>query len=340
VSRLVVDTPEGSHTEHYGFAGDDAALVVELAVATDESSVAHVLDPSSGEVVDRFPGIHGLLPTTDPDVVIAVFDEDGTIGRYDVAQHASIGPRVDPGFEIDGFWMNGEHLLVRGQLEDGQYRLQGVDLDTGTLVDPVVDLPGGPNPNPLNVVTVDDVMYTIEIESSGFHIERRDARSGEVLGESTPGYRDLASDGHTVVVITVNGQIFEADPVSLEPIGLPFPGTTGAASDLAISDDGRLLMIRGDDETLRFYDVATRTPIGDPIDLDRYFMESEARLRPDGLQAAALTGQGIVVWDLDPELWMQAACDVAGRNLTHAEWDQYIGDLAPYRHTCPSHASA
>ena len=60
-----------------------------------------------------------------------------------------------------------------------------------------------------------------------------------------------------------------------------------------------------------------------------------AVLRSDGMQAAADTGQGIVVWDLDPAHWVDAACRLAGRNLTHAEWDQYIGDLAPYQTNLP-----
>ena len=71
---------------------------------------------------------------------------------------------------------------------------------------------------------------------------------------------------------------------------------------------------------------------------------TSARLEPiwagaafssNGTELAVDTEQGIVVWDLDPDHWVDAACDVAGRNLTHAEWDQYIGDLAPYRATCP-----
>lgn len=49
------------------------------------------------------------------------------------------------------------------------------------------------------------------------------------------------------------------------------------------------------------------------------------------------TENGIVVWDLDPEHWVEPACAIAGRNLTRAEWDQYIGDLAPYRATCPEY---
>ena len=41
------------------------------------------------------------------------------------------------------------------------------------------------------------------------------------------------------------------------------------------------------------------------------------------------------IWDLDPEHWAEAACNVAGRNLTRQEWAATIGDLAPYRLTCP-----
>ena len=58
-------------------------------------------------------------------------------------------------------------------------------------------------------------------------------------------------------------------------------------------------------------------------------------IRPDGLEAAVTTDQGVVVWDLDPAHWVQGACALAGRNLTRAEWDQYIGDLASYHQTCP-----
>ena len=55
------------------------------------------------------------------------------------------------------------------------------------------------------------------------------------------------------------------------------------------------------------------------------------------MAAAAVVGGGIVSWDLDPAKWETAACRLAGRNLTQAEWDQYIGDLAPYTTTCPDH---
>jgi hypothetical protein len=65
-----------------------------------------------------------------------------------------------------------------------------------------------------------------------------------------------------------------------------------------------------------------------------------ATLRPDGLAAAAVTDQGIVVWDLDPAHWAEEACELAGRNMTREEWDRYLGDLANYRATCDQYPAA
>ncbi len=58
-------------------------------------------------------------------------------------------------------------------------------------------------------------------------------------------------------------------------------------------------------------------------------------MRSDGLEMAAASDHGIVVWDLDPNHWVTAACEVAGRNLTREEWDHYLGVLCSYRATCP-----
>lgn len=57
--------------------------------------------------------------------------------------------------------------------------------------------------------------------------------------------------------------------------------------------------------------------------------------RPDGksLISTYLGVVPIIIWDLDPESWIQKACQIAGRNLTQEEWAQYFPDEA-YRKTC------
>ena len=87
---------------------------------------------------------------------------------------------------------------------------------------------------------------------------------------------------------------------------------------------------------MRIYDVATRTLLGEPIVHESGPDLGWGAIRPDGCSRSAVdTADGIVVWDLDPAHWVEAVCESAGRNLTQAEWDEYVGDLATSRSTCP-----
>ena len=84
------------------------------------------------------------------------------------------------------------------------------------------------------------------------------------------------------------------------------------------------------------YDVATGVRIGQPIVIP----DDESNLLAFSIDGTTLAiggraDAGIKVWDLDPEHWVDAACQVAGRNLTRQEWETNIGDLAEYRPTCP-----
>jgi hypothetical protein len=44
----------------------------------------------------------------------------------------------------------------------------------------------------------------------------------------------------------------------------------------------------------------------------------------------------IVLWDVDMDSWQSRACRRANRNLTQAEWGEFIGPDIPYRRTCPN----
>ncbi len=56
-----------------------------------------------------------------------------------------------------------------------------------------------------------------------------------------------------------------------------------------------------------------------------------------GLPAAGSGGQqgDMYQWATTPAIWQQRACELAKRNLTHAEWEQFltVGGEA-YRKTC------
>jgi len=45
----------------------------------------------------------------------------------------------------------------------------------------------------------------------------------------------------------------------------------------------------------------------------------------------------VLEWSLDPEVMADAACVMAGRNLTPVEWSTYLGDDHPYTLICPDY---
>jgi WD40 repeat protein len=106
-------------------------------------------------------------------------------------------------------------------------------------------------------------------------------------------------------------------------------------SFVTYDDDGRFLVVTGGDGTMALYDVERRQRMGDPIDVGTVMVD----LRPDGLEiaVASVDHPGVTLWSLDPETLIDAACRIAGRNLSSTEWDTYVGGLAPYHATCPEY---
>jgi hypothetical protein len=60
-------------------------------------------------------------------------------------------------------------------------------------------------------------------------------------------------------------------------------------------------------------------------------------LRPVGNAVAVNGRDGVAIWNIEPDHLADAACHLAGRNLTHAEWDAHLSDLGAYRATCPDY---
>ena len=161
--------------------------------------------------------------------------------------------------------------------------------------------------------------------------------TGEPVGPTVPraGNARFSPDGSLLVAAAFNGTLAFYDGATLEPSGPPVvTGSRSWAGSLAFSDDGRTLATVALDSSARLFDVEAREQIGTAFDAG---IDTAAVLRPDGF-ALALdppVGQwtGAVAWDLDLEVWRKAACLEVGRNMTEAEWEQYIG--GPYRATCP-----
>jgi WD40 repeat protein len=81
------------------------------------------------------------------------------------------------------------------------------------------------------------------------------------------------------------------------------------------------------------WDVATRRQIGRPLAghtadaIGVTFVD-----HGDTLITSSADGS-LIFWDLRPSSWEAKACALAGRNLTRAEWGQFVG--GDYHRTCP-----
>jgi WD40 repeat protein len=167
-------------------------------------------------------------------------------------------------------------------------------------------------------------------------VEVFDSATGVQLG-AIPG-DDLRATFITVgdqfFVASLSGELVQYDLDTLEPIQ-SFGGSRGAIQELYRTTDGSTIAVRGGDGVVTLVDVASGVQVGPAFTMtpdDQLY----ASLAIDG---STLTYGGglhsaIRVVDLDPETWIDAACRIAGRNLTAAEWATYVGDLAEHRPTC------
>jgi WD40 repeat protein len=127
----------------------------------------------------------------------------------------------------------------------------------------------------------------------------------------------------------------------------PMETTTGPTPAVALSPDATRVASTTFFGPSRLWDVATGLPIGeelvppgeppDPTQTWQHLIAAGLSFNADGTMFASGSAKGVAtVWIVDPVQWRTIACDVAGRNLTRAEWRQFLPADAGYRATCPA----
>ena len=89
------------------------------------------------------------------------------------------------------------------------------------------------------------------------------------------------------------------------------------------------------DDSIRLWDIASRRQVGPPLPGPQCGQcLNTAEFDPSGTHLLALYANGTgLVWDIDPELWKERACVVAGRTLTLDEWRELLPDRS-YEPAC------
>jgi WD40 repeat protein len=104
-----------------------------------------------------------------------------------------------------------------------------------------------------------------------------------------------------------------------------------SANSVAFSPDGKYVVSSGD-TTARVWEAATGKEVARMTHDD--FVRSVA-FSPDGKYVVSGSYDSTVrVWEWQSSDLITNACTHMPRNLTRAEWKQYIGDALPYQAVC------
>ena len=141
----------------------------------------------------------------------------------------------------------------------------------------------------------------------------------------------FSRDGRILATSGPNDKILLWDARSGRSLGKPLSGPAGAFP-VAFNPSGTFLATEAADGGVLLWDVDSHTQIGTHLQPPASGL---ALFSPDGTHLAILseTGQGYV-WDVDPAHWEVRACQVAGRNLSRSEWNEFLPDR-PYQRVCP-----
>ncbi|MFI5043811.1 MAG: WD40 repeat domain-containing protein, partial [Acidimicrobiales bacterium] len=338
VSRLVPGSPSAG-----GFFSPDGATLVTVDNADQVFLYrADDLTPLATLSVDG-PGARrhliGATPVAfSPDGhTLAVGDRRGRVRLFDTEAGRALGPPITiysvPIVSL-GFSPDGRLLVVMSNVTPAN-GAHVVDIAARSVqaLEPAVPFALGPAFTP-------DGSELVLTSLSGAQAFRFPVSDGEVgVGspidalQGTVASASYSPDGSRLAVGTANGTLEFLDAETLEPVGAPISVSPTLIAGTAFSADGSLAIVVDLDGSQRLVDVRDGTPLGEAISGNGVGLGLSG-FAPDGSVVVLPDPAGSVLLDLDGGHWRDAACELAGRQLTRAEWDQYLPSAGGYEPSC------
>jgi WD40 repeat protein/DNA-binding SARP family transcriptional activator/energy-coupling factor transporter ATP-binding protein EcfA2 len=122
------------------------------------------------------------------------------------------------------------------------------------------------------------------------------------------------------------------DPATGRQLSPTLAGQNGLVLSASFDRTGTRMLTTSTDGKLRLWDIASGKLVGYP--LPGTGSGGWGTFLPNGKEVIAVFGSGTgVVWNVDPPAWKAQACRVAHRNLTRAEWKDFLPRRG-YRPVC------
>jgi WD40 repeat protein len=292
-------------------------------------------DPRGTRIVGH-PGTYiGSVAFSPDGKLLASGHSDGSVFVWDVATRQPLGePLLGHTGRVNGVIFSPDGTILASDGQDGTIILWDV-----ATHQPLGEPLAGHTSQVFEVKFSPDGKLLASAGEDGLIIFW-DVATRRQLGEPLIGTADqvnsiaFSPDGATLAASNSDGTVVFWDVATRQTKGAPLISRTDDINSIAFSPDGTILAAGTDKGNIVLWNVATRSWLGQPLQGFADSVDSVA-FSPDGATVAAGTlDASVILWDIDIASWHERACEIANRNLTEAEWQQYIG-ATPYQETCP-----
>jgi len=163
-----------------------------------------------------------------------------------------------------------------------------------------------------------------------------DARTGRELFETRSLTNHATAiayspDSRLLTVGTEDGQVLFRDASSGVAAGQALHVSSGNVAQISFSPGGTMMVVSSYDGSTTLWDLRSRTQIGGSFP-ERPNTITQPVFEPNGKLLIQYNSDA-AQWPSDAGSWERFACQVAGRDLTPAEWHAIL-PARPYMHVC------